>query len=89
MKRIGTTSSGNYIIEATPEEWRDYLIQGIDFDPKTLVSEIQAYREQTGMTQSRLAEIIGVSRNYISLIERGLATNLSLSVYQRILEAIS
>ncbi|MBD1821081.1 helix-turn-helix domain-containing protein [Cyanobacteria bacterium FACHB-DQ100] len=41
-------------------------------------------RIQEGLSQQELAEQIGISRNYLSQIERGQATNLSWQVRERL-----
>lgn len=41
-------------------------------------------RSQEGLSQQELADKIGISRNYLSQIERGQATNLSWQVRERL-----
>jgi len=41
-------------------------------------------RRKQGLSQSELAERAGVSRNYVSLIERGEATNVSVGVIDKL-----
>ena len=48
---------------------------------------IQKYRESAGLSQEQLAEIIGVSTNFISCIERG-ARQPSLDNFIKILNAL-
>jgi len=48
---------------------------------------IQKYREAAGLSQEQLAEIIGVSTNFISCIERG-ARQPSLDNFIKILNAL-
>lgn len=88
MRRIGTTSNGNYIIEVTPDEWKRYLSRS-NVLVLSITLELKGYRKKTGLTQQQLANKAGISRNYISQIERGQATNISLDVYQRLLEIIT
>lgn len=45
-------------------------------------------REKEGWNQERLAEEVGISRNYLSQIERGVATNLSWKVVNRLAAAL-
>lgn len=43
---------------------------------------IRERRRQEGLSQEALAQQVGISRNYLSQIERGLATNLSWQLRQ-------
>lgn len=43
---------------------------------------VRKRREQEGLSQAELAEKVGISRTYLSEIERGLATNLSWRVVE-------
>lgn len=47
----------------------------------TLASNIKAERVRKSLTQFQLAELVGVSENTISLIERGLQTPFIFIVY--------
>lgn len=48
------------------------------------------YRQKTGLTQADMASLLGISRNYLSQIERGeIATdNISLGIYRRICDLV-
>ena len=82
---IGKTTTGNYIIEATPDEWHEYRQQfASPSDIASLIGNIRDYRTRTRKTQQELADEVGISRNYLSQIERGEAVNFSISVYQRL-----
>ncbi len=41
-------------------------------------------RIEEGLTQEKLAQAVGISRNYLSQIERGQATNISWHVMERL-----
>lgn len=41
-------------------------------------------REKEGRSQEELAKDVGISRNYLSQIERGVATNMSWQVVHRL-----
>jgi XRE family transcriptional regulator of biofilm formation len=45
-------------------------------------------REREGWSQERLAKEVGISRNYLSQIERGVATNVSWQVVNRLAIAL-
>lgn len=45
-------------------------------------------RIQEGLSQQELADRIGISRNYLSQIERGQATNLSWQVRERLSDVL-
>ena len=48
-----------------------------------------AYRQREGISQSTAAGILGISRNYLSQIERGNAVNVSHALALRILNLYS
>lgn len=50
---------------------------------------IIAYRKRYNLTQQAMAERIGISRNYIAQIERGGSHNLSVNVFQRIVDVLT
>ena len=49
---------------------------------------VRERREAEGLSQEELAQEVGLSRNYLSQIERGRATNLSFEVVRRISERL-
>lgn len=49
-------------------------------DAKELGRQVLMRRKELGLTQGELAEQAGISRNYVSLIERGEARNVSVNV---------
>ncbi len=57
-------------------------------DAKELGRQVQAKRKEIEMSQTELAEFAGVSRNYISLIERGEAKNISMRVINQLAVAL-
>ena len=50
--------------------------------------QVRDRRRQEGFSQAVLAEQVGISRNYLSQIERGRATNLSWQVRQRLVSLL-
>jgi transcriptional regulator with XRE-family HTH domain len=51
-------------------------------------NRVRERRIQEGLSQEELAEQVGISRNYLSQIERGQATNLSWHVMDRLASAL-
>ncbi|NET52656.1 MAG: helix-turn-helix transcriptional regulator [Merismopedia sp. SIO2A8] len=49
---------------------------------------VKQRRKQEKMSQQVLADKVGISRNYLSQIERGQATNLSWQLRQRLTEVL-
>lgn len=47
-------------------------------------AKIRQRRSEEGWSQEKLAQTVGISRNYLSQIERGKATNLSWQVRDRL-----
>ena len=56
--------------------------------PTDFSHRVRERRLADGLSQEDLAERAGISRNYLSQIERGVSTNLSQSVVRRISEAL-
>jgi transcriptional regulator with XRE-family HTH domain len=54
----------------------------------TLGDKVRKLRRERGLSQRQLAGRAGVSRNYISLIERGEADNVTLNALGRLAEAL-
>ena len=46
---------------------------------------LKKHRERHGFTQEQMAEHLGISRNYVSMIERGVADNMTLKIYEKII----
>jgi transcriptional regulator with XRE-family HTH domain len=57
-------------------------------NPQELADRVFNRRRDLGLSQGQLAQLAGISRNYISLIERGEATNLSLNVLNSLAAAL-
>jgi len=54
----------------------------------SFAQQVRDRRRQEGLSQAALAEQVGISRNYLSQIERGKATNLSWQVRQRLVSLL-
>lgn len=46
--------------------------------------QVQERRKEKGLSQSELGDKVGISRNYISMIERGEAENISMKVLNQL-----
>lgn len=53
-------------------------------DPLQFGRQVQRKRKEMGISQEELARQAGLSRNYISIIERGEATNVSMRIINSI-----
>lgn len=47
---------------------------------------LKSYRQRERISQTELAQKLGISRNYISLLERGAASNLSWALGCKIVD---
>lgn len=50
--------------------------------------QVQAKRKERDLSQAQLGDLVGISRNYVSLIERGEAENISLKVVNQLAVAL-
>jgi transcriptional regulator with XRE-family HTH domain len=46
--------------------------------------QVQAKRKDKNLSQTELGDMVGISRNYVSLIERGEAENISMKVVNQL-----
>ena len=57
-------------------------------DPHELGRQVFKRRKELGLSQEELAQQAQISRNYVSLIERGEALNVSMSIVGRLAEVL-
>jgi DNA-binding XRE family transcriptional regulator len=90
MYKVGETVAGTILVEMMPEEWAavNSLFKTSDNFIEHLGDELARYRRERGLSQSEVAKQLGVSRTYISLVERGIATNVSSRMRRRITELV-
>lgn len=50
--------------------------------------QVQAKRKERDLSQAELGDLVGISRNYVSLIERGEAENISMKVVNQLAVAL-
>lgn len=53
------------------------------------MSNLEKYRKEANMSQEKLSEVSGVSRNTISQLERGIHTNVTRSVMKNLAVALN
>ena len=46
--------------------------------------QVQAKRREKKLSQTELGDLVGISRNYVSMIERGEAENISMKVVNQL-----
>ena len=91
MNKVDITATGNILVEMTPKEWHraSILFKSADDIPFNIGEELVKYRRSTGVSQEEVATQLGISTNYITLIEWGLARNVSPQLRQRIVEMVT
>lgn len=91
MHLIGLSQAKTVIVEMTSDEWNNLLTGTfqIDLPADALAQAVKSLRMQRGITQAELARLLGISRNYVSLIERGLVTNMSTKVLRSLMAVIA
>lgn len=57
-------------------------------NPTELAQQVFNRRRQMKISQTELAKMAGISRNYVSLIERGEAQNISINVLNQLAAAL-
>jgi len=70
IRKVGTTSAGNVLVEMTPQQWNS-LRTGTASFTEDLGALFIEYRKRNGIRQWQLAEMLGRSRNWVSAVERG------------------
>lgn len=53
------------------------------------MSNLEKYRKEANMSQEKLSEVSGVSRNTISQLERGIHTNVTRAVMKNLSVALN
>lgn len=91
MNKINTTSTGNIVVEMTPKEWSraSTLFKADDDLVINIGEELVRFRRKTGTRLEEAAKMLGISTNYVTLIEWGLARNVSPQLRQRITEMVN
>src|SRR5512135_2538244 len=57
-------------------------------DSAELGHQVLAKRKKRGLSQSELGNLVGISRNYVSQIERGVAHSISMKVVNQLAVAL-
>lgn len=50
--------------------------------------QVQAKRKEKNLSQTELGDLVGISRNYVSMIERGEAENISMKIVNQLAVAL-
>ena len=50
--------------------------------------QVQIKRREKNLSQTELGDLVGISRNYVSLIERGEAENISMKIVNQLAVAL-
>jgi len=50
--------------------------------------QVQIKRREKNLSQTELGDLVGISRNYVSLIERGEAENISMKIVSQLAVAL-
>ncbi|MBI5933846.1 MAG: helix-turn-helix domain-containing protein [Chloroflexi bacterium] len=50
--------------------------------------QVQIKRREKNLSQAELGDLVGISRNYVSLIERGEAENISMKIVNQLAVAL-
>jgi DNA-binding XRE family transcriptional regulator len=87
MRKTVKTSSGKILAEMNYKEWKSFLKKNPnpeDLDPEDLGALMVAYRNEHGLTQRDLGEKLGISRNTVSNIEKGIMSDISQKTYSSV-----
>jgi transcriptional regulator with XRE-family HTH domain len=57
-------------------------------NPMEFGRQVQAKRKERNLSQAELGDLVGISRNYVSLIERGEAENISMKIVNQLAVAL-
>ena len=63
------------------------VLQSVRIDD--MPEAVKRFRQNRRFSQEQMAQELGISRNYLSQIERGLASNLTIKLYDRIVEYLT
>lgn len=87
INKVGNTPTGNILAEVSPDVWKK-IKNGI-ITPEQIGPMIMSYRRKHGLTQKDCGEKIGLGRNRISQIERGIDPDITVRTYRRIIAVIA
>ena len=90
MKSFADTTSSSILI-GMARKGRAGSSISLDSDELANINigqELVRFRSLNGCSESEVAEALGISKNYVRLIEWGLVRNVSPKLRQRILELV-
>jgi len=70
----------------TPAPW--YSVKPSSGESLSFGEAVRSHRKRAGISQGKYSRMFGISRNYLSMIERGEANNLSYYLRKSIEDAI-
>jgi len=88
MQKIGKTASGSIIVEMSPGEWKQ-LSKHLRMPEIELSAAIRKYRREHGLSQIEFGKRVGIGRNTVSKIEKGLAKNITVEIQECIISTIN
>jgi hypothetical protein len=90
MKSIADTISSSILMGMTRQGSTEGLtsVDSEEHDDIDLGQVLVRFRSQNGCSESDVAECLGISMNYVRLIEWGLVRNVSPKLRQRILDLV-
>ena len=90
MNKIDTTANGNVLVEMTPKEWHRaaILFKSTEDSAINIGEALVRHRRRSGLSLDETAKKLGISTSYVTLIEWGLARNISPQLQQRITEIV-
>ena len=87
IRKVKNTPNGNILVEVSPDMWD--TIKNSIITPEQLGEAIFAYRMENGLTQEGFGEKVGLGRNRVSQLERGIDPDTTLRTYKRIMAVIT
>jgi len=85
MQIIGEMLDGKLLVVMSDAEYMAAKSR-LDEIKRPFGERVREYRDKNGVSQTKLANDVGISRNYLSQIEKGKASNISYEIRKRLEE---